>query len=119
MDPVMFRVELEDPAQADAVAQLVEQRLGGLDAIDAVQAEPEELRGLATAVTVVAAAVGFARSRGVGGRKQLVAQARRFIEELEALVDDHPGISRVVIAVGAEEIDLAEVSDEQIAEIAR
>lgn len=112
MNPVMFRLQLDDPAEADAVARLVEERLGALDVIAAVQAEPEELPDLATAVTVVAAAVSFTEG-GTG----LVSKARRFIDELKRLVRDHPGLGRTVIVIGAEEVDLDEVSDEQVAEI--
>lgn len=113
MNPVMFRLELEDPERAEEIAALVEQRFAALEDIDQVQAEPEELRDLATAVTVVAAAVMFAK-----GGTELVVQARRFIEELKGLLGDIPGLGRAVVVVGAEEVDIDEVSDAQVAEIA-
>lgn len=112
MNPVMFRLELDDPDRAGQVAELVERRLRELDDVEQAQAEPEELHDLAATVTVVAAAVSL-----TPGGSELVAQARRFIEELKGLLSDIHGLGRAVVVVGAEEVELDDLTDQQLAEV--
>lgn len=112
MNPVMFRLELDDPARAQEVAELVEARLGALQVVELAQAEPEELGNLAPSVTGVAAAVVLTTAS-----TERVAHVRRFIDELTVLVGSLRGVRRAVVVVGAEEVELDQLSDKQLAEI--
>lgn len=112
MNPVMFRLELDDSARAQAVAERIEPRLGQLAVVDQAQAEAEVMRDQAIEVTVVSAAVTL-----VDGGTDPVAQARRFIGELPHVVADIPGLQRVAVVVGDKDVVIDEVTDRHLATI--
>jgi hypothetical protein len=63
MTVVRFRVRLEDEADADEVAALLEHRLGRLAAVEEVQAEVAQPQAIGEVVIVVAGAVAITPDR--------------------------------------------------------
>jgi hypothetical protein len=114
MTVVRFRVPLEDPEEAEEVAALLEARLGGLEAVDEVQAEPEEPQAIGEIVMVVAGAVAVTR----GGR-DIVASLRQTVDELKALVESWRGLKRtILVEVADDEVDVREVGERELETIA-
>lgn len=113
MNVVRFRVEVDSGDRVDAVAGEVEERLIVLDPVGEVQAAPEEPRDIGQIVTAVAGAVAIAK-----GGTALVAQLRELVAGLKKLVGEIDGLRRVVIEVGSREVEVGEIGDEDIAELA-
>lgn len=96
MNPVMFRLELDDPARAQEVTELIETRLAQLGVVDQAQVDTEVVQEQGT---------------------KPVIQARRFIGELEGIIGDLHGLQRVHLVVGDEQVGLEELTDKHLARI--
>lgn len=112
MNPVMFRLELDDPARAQEVTELIETRLAQLGVVDQAQADTEVVQEQGIETTVVVAAVTL-----TDGDMKPAIQTRRFISELEGIVGDLHGLQRVVLVVGDEQVGLEELTDKHLAKI--
>jgi hypothetical protein len=114
MTVVYFHVQLGDQAEAEDVARELEQRLGALDAVESVHAEPSEPQVLAEIATMVAAAVVITR----GGR-DIVMSVRETVDELRHLVESWRKLRRTIfIEVDGKELDVRDVGDEEIERLA-
>lgn len=112
MNTVRFRMELDEPAQAEQLARLVEQRLAQLEPVAQVQAAPEQPRDLGTVVSAIAGAVAIAK-----GGTMLIGHLRELVAELKGLVEELDGLRRVVIEVGSREVELGALGDQEFDEI--
>ena len=99
MSEVTLQFELEEGADADALAAEIQQRLAAVDGVEDADAEPMELRfGVAETVAVIAASVIIIKS------------TRELVDELKGLVESMSGLKQAYVELKGKRVPLDEVT---------
>lgn len=111
---VFLHFEVEEGADREAIARLLQERLGELESVREAEATPEETM-LTGAEIVAGIAVGLAIARGA---RDLTAEVRKVIAEVTALVREIHGLKRALVEVGPQRVPAEQIDDGQVAALA-
>ena len=108
MTKLALRFELEPGTDPDAAAHAIRRRLASLDAVEAVDARPDNARitGLEIAGAIAVAV------QVIHGTRQLVAELRSFINDLKAIRGEIAGLKTITLDAMPEPIAIEQVTDE-------
>lgn len=113
MSPIRFHLELEPGTDLDAVADRLQARLSDLDLVERAEAARDDQRSTAEIAAIVAAVVVIARESG-----DFVVHLRRFVQELQGLVEDIQGLRRVVFDVDGQTTSLDAMGPDELSALA-
>jgi hypothetical protein len=109
MTEVILEFEIAEGGSGDAMAEKLKARLAAIDDVEDVVTKVDRPRGIAEAITIVAASVVLI-DQGTAAAVSL----KNFAKALKELMQEGEDFYRAVIEVRGRRIDLATVTDEEV-----
>lgn len=109
MTDVALEFELTDNANAEAIADALEQRLAAMEDVQSVDTMAEEPRTVAEIVAVVAAGVVL-----IDHGTSAVSSLAKFVRALRELMQEVGDLKKAYIEIRGKKVDVGALSEEEI-----
>ena len=109
MTEINLLFEFTDDNELDEAAQVIQDRLTSIEAVEEAEARPERMKvtGLE-----IAAAIGVT-VLVVRGSRELVEEVRKLVTEVKKLMIEFQDLKEVYVDIGTQRVSLSEFSEEQ------
>lgn len=101
MDSLTFHFEVEEGCDAEALAAALAERLDKVEAVEQSEAEVDDERFLAEAVTVISAVVLLTKAA-----KEGADELRKFAASLREMIEEMNGLKGAVLDLAGKEVSL-------------